>query len=154
MCENYWSILEPLEEDLLEPPRMQFRLDRALRGSFTSRNLPIPPLPAYRSLPRIAIQRDAPRPLWSCGTFALSSTLHLLLGSIPPRTLPTQFITREHMLALHRALLEWLIQGNPLDLSRGGCLHRGIHPLRGHTQAPTAASASPPRTYFRRAKQG
>ncbi len=63
MCKSYWSILDPLEKDLLEPPRMQFRLHIALRESFTSRNLPIPPLPAYRSLPRIAIQRDAPRPL-------------------------------------------------------------------------------------------
>jgi hypothetical protein len=122
MCESYWSILDPLEEDLLEPPRMQFRLRRALRESFTSRNLQIPPVPVYRSLPRKAIQRDASRDPWSCGTFAMSTTLHLLLGGIPPHTLPTQFITMEHMLALHGALLEWLLQSNPLDLWRGGCL--------------------------------
>jgi len=51
MCPGYWSIIDPLEEDLSEPPPMQFRLHRALRESFTSPNLPIPPLPAYRKLP-------------------------------------------------------------------------------------------------------
>ena len=109
-------IIDPLEEDLPEPPRMQLRLQRALRESFISRNLPISPLPAYRRLPKIAVQRDAPRPLWSCGTIAMSTTLHLLLGGIPPHTLPTQFITRECMLTLHRALLEWMIQGIAPDL--------------------------------------
>jgi hypothetical protein len=89
MCQKYRSIFYPFEEDLPEPPRMQCKLHRALRGSFTSRNLPIPPVPAYRQLPRISIQRDAPRPLWSCGTFAMSTTLHLLLGGIPPQYLPT-----------------------------------------------------------------
>ena len=115
---------------------MQHKPHRALRESFTSRNLPIPPLPRYRQLPRIAIQRDAPRPLWSCGTFAMSTTLHLLLGGLPPHTLPTQFITREHMLTLHKALLEWLIQGRPPNLWQGGCLHRGIHPPPGTYTGP------------------
>ena len=89
VCQKYWSIIDPLEEDLPEPPHMQFRLHKALRESFTSRNLPIPPLPTYRKLPRIAVQRDAPRSLLSCGTFAMSTTLHLLLGGIPPHTLPS-----------------------------------------------------------------
>jgi hypothetical protein len=105
---------------------MQHRLHRALRESFTSRNLPIPPLPAYRQLPRIAIQRDAPRPLWSCGTFAVSTTCYLLLRGIAPHSFPIQFITREHIVAMHRALLEWLIQGNPSDLWTRGCLDLGI----------------------------
>jgi len=83
-CPEYWSILDPLLDNLLEPPRTQFKLHRALRESLASRNLPIPPLPTYRQLPRIAIQRDAHRPLWSCGTFAVSTTLHLLLGGISP----------------------------------------------------------------------
>ena len=59
-CPEYWSILDPLRDSLLDPPRMQFKLHRALRGSFTFQNLPIPSLPAYRQLPMIAIQRDAP----------------------------------------------------------------------------------------------
>jgi len=84
ICQEYWSILDPLEDDLLEPTRLQRKLHRALRESFSSRNLPTPPLPSYRQFPKIAIQRNAPWPLWSCGTFAVSITLHLLLGGIPP----------------------------------------------------------------------
>jgi hypothetical protein len=117
MCQEYWSIIDPLEEDLPKPPRIQYKLHRALRESFTSRTLLISPLPAYRQLLRIAIQRDAPRPLWPCGTFAMPTTLHLLLGGIPPHSLPTHFITREYMLAMHRALLKWLIHGTPPPIS-------------------------------------
>ena len=136
MCQEYRYVIDPMEEDLPEPPRMQFRLHRALRESFTSRKLPIPPLPTYRMLPRIAIQRDAPGPLWSCGTFAMFATLRLLLGGIPPHTLPREFITRIHMLPLHKALLEWLIQGSPPDLWQGGCLQRGIPPPLGTHTSP------------------
>jgi hypothetical protein len=106
LCPEYWSILDPLEGAAVAPARMQHRLHDALHESFHSRGLPTPPLPPFRSLPQIATQRDNPRPLWSCGTFAMSTTLHLLLGGTPPHSLPTQFITRDHMLALHRALLE------------------------------------------------
>ena len=144
----------PLEEDLPEPPRMQFRLNRALRESFTSCNLPIPPLPAYRRLPRIAVQRDAPMPLRSCGTFAMSTALHILLGGLPPHTLPTQFITREHMLTMHRALLEWLTQGRPLTSGKAAASTKGPIPHQGHTHAHTTTLASQPQTYFRGAKQG
>jgi len=63
VCPEYRSILDPLKNDLPEPPRMQYKLHRALMESFTSRNLPIPPLPVYRQLLRIAIQREAPMPL-------------------------------------------------------------------------------------------
>ncbi len=78
MCQNYWSIIDPLEDDLSGPPRMQFRLHRSLRESFTSHNLPTPPLPAYRKLPRIAIQRDAPQApmvLWqNCDVYHTAPT--------------------------------------------------------------------------------
>jgi hypothetical protein len=115
---------------------MQYKLHRALRESFTSHNFPIPPLPAYRKLPMIAVQRDAHRPLWSYGTFAMSTTLHLLLGGSPPHTLPTLLMTLEHMLALHIALLEWLIRGTPPSLWNMGCLNRGILPPRGTYTGP------------------
>jgi hypothetical protein len=65
LCQDYLSIIDPLEEDLPDPPpRLQFWLHKALRESFTVRNLPIPPLPAYRKLPKIAVQQNAPIPLW------------------------------------------------------------------------------------------
>ena len=66
----------------------------------------------------------------------MSTTLHLLLAGIPPHTLPRNFITREHMLALHRALLEFLIQGTPPDLWQRGCLYHGIPPPPGTHTCP------------------
>ena len=115
---RYWSILNPLEGATVAPSRMKRQLHDALHESFHFRGLPTPPLPTFRSLPQIAIQRDNPRSLWSCGTFAMSTTLHILSGGTPPHSLPTQFITRDDMMALHRALLGWLILGIPQPLGQ------------------------------------
>ena len=71
---------------------------------------------------RIAIQDDGPLPPWSCGTLAMSTTLHLLLGNKLPHDMPAGCITRDHMLALHKALLHWLLTGSPPPLWRDGCL--------------------------------
>jgi len=108
-----WSILDPLLNGMPPPPRMQYKLHRALREFFNYRNIPIPALTPYRQLPRIAIQRDASLPLWSCGTFVMPTTLHLLLGGLPPHSVMANYITREHMMSLHRALIEWLILAPP-----------------------------------------
>jgi len=62
MYEDYWSIIDPLPDIMYLPPSMQYTLHRALRESFNSRNIPIPALPPYRQLPRIAIYRDVPLP--------------------------------------------------------------------------------------------
>jgi hypothetical protein len=88
MCVDYLSILDPPSDGMPPPPRIQYKLHRALRKSFTSRNIPIPALPPYRHLPRIAIQPDAPLSLWSCGTFEMATTSHLLLGGCAPHSLP------------------------------------------------------------------
>jgi len=84
------------------------------------------PLPSYRQLPRIAIQHDAPRPNWSCGTIAMCTTLHLLLGNSRPHALPTMHISRDYMHSLHKALLAWLLTGTPPTLWEIGYLHRDI----------------------------
>jgi len=60
----------------------------------------------------------------------VSTTLHLLLRGIPPRALPVQFITREHMMALHMAPLEWLILGNPPTSKLGAASNRDPSPPR------------------------
>jgi len=53
-----------------------------------------------------------------------------------PHSLPIQFITREHMMALHVALLEWLLQGHTPDLWTRGCLNQGILPPQGTCTCP------------------
>jgi len=61
ICNDYWSLMEPLR-DLPHPPfGMQSRLHSALSKSFRARNLPVPTLPQYKQTPRIAIRQDAPR---------------------------------------------------------------------------------------------
>ena len=128
LCADYWSLLDPLTDIPCPPSGMQASLNRALRQSFLARNLPIPPLPPYQHLPRIAIQQDSPLPNWSCGTIAMCTTLHLLLGDKQPHTLPSSYIPRERMLSLHKALLAWLLTGTPPALWEIGCLHEDIIP--------------------------
>ena len=134
MSEDYWSIMNPPPDNMPPPTHMQYKLHRDLWESFNSRNLLIPALPPYRQLPRIAIQRDALLPLLSCGTFAMYTPLHLFLERRPPHSLPAIYITREQMMALHRALFEWLILGTPPVLWMADCLREDIPPPQGkHT---------------------
>jgi hypothetical protein len=137
-CADYWSILDPLS-DLTGPPRrMQHKLHRALRESFHARNLPVPPLSPFIQLPRIAIHNDAPRTLWSCGTIAMCTTLHLLLGDKQTHELPTMYVSRDHMLSLHKALLALLITCSPPALWEIDCLHRDILPPHSAHTGPYA----------------
>ncbi len=131
ICADYLSIIDPLQDLPLPPPGMQRNLNRALREAFRARNLPVPPLPPYRQAPRLALQNDAPCQSWSCGTIAMLTTLHLLLGSRQPHELPALYISRGKMLILHKALLAWLITGAPPELWTIGCLNEDIdpHPL-------------------------
>ena len=56
-------------------------------------------------------------------------------GASPPRApWPTHHQT--HMMALHRALLKWLIAGTPPALWQLGCLHQGIHPASSAHTGP------------------
>jgi hypothetical protein len=71
---------------------------------------------------RIAIQEDNPLLAWSCGTFAMSTTFHLLLGNQHPHTLPSGYISREHMLTLHKSLLKWLLTGSHPSLWGNNCM--------------------------------
>jgi hypothetical protein len=134
MCPEYWSILDPLEADLLEPPPMQIKFHRALRKSVTSRNLPILPLPVYRQLPRIAIQRDAPRSLWSCGTLAVSITLRLLLGSYPILS-RSNLSLRRHAGPTQGPSRMAHTRNPPLTFGLGAASNMGSFPHGGHAEA-------------------
>jgi len=52
----------------------------------------------------------------------MNTTLHLLLGDKHPREMSPACITRGHMLALHKALLKWLLTRTPPSLWEKGCL--------------------------------
>jgi hypothetical protein len=116
---------------------MQSKLHSAMSDSFGTRSLPVPPLHQCRQTPRTTIQQDTPRPAWSCGTIAMRTSLHLLLGDRHPHELCELYITITHMLTLHRALLEWLILDTPPALWQLGCLNQHIPPPTWPTSAPT-----------------
>ena len=64
----------------------------------------------------------------------MCTTLHLLLKGRHPHELYGQYITRDHMRTLHRALIEWLILGTPPALWQICCIHRDILPsAHAHT---------------------
>ena len=113
-----------------------------MRDFFHNQNLSIPDLPRYIQLPRIVVQRDAPRPAWSCGTFAMCNALHLVLGNKHPHELPGGYITGAHLKVLHRALLEWLLAGSPPALWTIGCLNQDIHPPHLAHTGPYARQTS------------
>jgi len=131
LCNDYWSILDPLPNSAPPSSRSRLNLHNALKKSYTSQGLPIPALPPFRQLPHLSTQRDFPLSLWSCGTLAMSTTFHLLLGKHLPHTLPPNYITRARMLALYMALLEWLILGTPPLLWDARCLHIDISAMSG-----------------------
>ena len=58
----------------------------------------------------------------------MCTTLHLLLGDRHPHELSVQHSTKTHMLALHRALSEWLVVGTTPTLGQLGCLHHDVRP--------------------------
>ena len=148
MCQEYWPLLDPLEDALLDPTRIQRKLHRALRESLTFRNLPIPPLPEYRQLPKIAIQWDSPRPLWSCGTFAMSTTLHLLLGGIPPPTPSLPNLSHGNMCCPYtEPFSNGSYWASPLTSGLGAASIRVSFLPRGHAHALIIASASQPQSY-------
>ena len=134
--------MDPLRDLPHPPPSMHSNLHTAPCETFRARNLLVPTLPKYKQDPRISVQQDALRPAWSCGTIAMCTTLHLLLGDRHPHQLPGQYITRDHILTLHRALLEWRILSTPPAMWQIGCIHRDIHPPSRPTHAPTLCLAS------------
>jgi hypothetical protein len=98
LCPEYWTILDPISLARDSYPALESQLHNALTESFIARRLPPPTLPPYIRTSRIAVQEDNPLPPWSCGTFAMNTTLHLLLGDELPHAMPPHCITREHML--------------------------------------------------------
>jgi len=142
MSEDCWYIPNPLPECLTRPLSMHYKLHRALREYFNSRNRPIPIYPTYRQLPRITAQWDAPLSSWSCGAFAMFATLHFHLGGKSPNSLPAHYNTRDDLKVLHRALLEWLILGSPPTSGPLAVYTKSYNPHKGHKQIHTSKAAS------------
>ena len=116
ICLDFWTILDPLNDNYTPSYDMITNVASALTITYQQHNEQCPPKPRYRRVQRIAIQNDSPLEPWSCGTIAILTTLHLTLGNTRPDRIPANNITRQQMLNLHQALLQWLIIGTPPDL--------------------------------------
>ncbi len=79
----------------------------------------------------------------------MCTTLNLILKNEHPHTMLERCITREHTLALHRALLHWLLTGTPPSIWDNGCLLHTARPptimsSRLHQSYNIAATAALP----------
>ena len=59
MCQEHWTILDPLRTAMASYPTLETQLLSALHESFISRG---PTLPSYKRVERIAVQNDTPLP--------------------------------------------------------------------------------------------
>ena len=98
----------------------------AIKLSYELKGIEVPKLPVYKQFKRICIQQDAPLNNWSCGTIALLTTLHLILGCKLPHEIKQSRISRNQMLNFHKALLIWLLHKIPPDLWGIDCLNTFI----------------------------
>ena len=153
MCPDFWTIIDPLHSFTSPTHSMTNNISTAIATTYLHHNLPVPPLPPFRRVNRIAIQNDLPLAAWSCGTIAVLTTLHLTLGQIRPDkiNINTDNITRRHILNFHQALLQWLILGTPPDLWNLNCINKDIircEPIRfpeAHTRCGLMQSLLLPR---------
>ena len=126
LCPEYWTFFDPLTDESIIEPVIDQNVKNAIQSSYDSKGIKVPKLPGYRQLKRICIQKDEPLSPWSCGTFALLTTFHLLLGNKLPHDIPPNSISRIQMLNLHKGLLEWLLLGKPPNLWDINCLNRSV----------------------------
>ena len=126
ICPDYWTILDPLNDNYTPSHDMLTNIASALTTTYQHYNEQCPLIPRYLRVQRIAIQNDYPLEPWSCGTIAILTTLHLTLGNTRPDRIPANSITRQQMLNLHQALLQWLIIGTPPELWNIQCLNTDI----------------------------
>ena len=105
ICREYWTGLDPLHDHPRPPGWItQANVHRSLRRFYQNRDREVPHLPQYRQLPRISIQDDQPHQ-WSCGTIALLTLIHIILGAPPPHVIPDNNITQLHTYRFHQTLL-------------------------------------------------
>jgi hypothetical protein len=116
MCPEFWTIIDPLRNFTSPTHSMTNHISTAIATIYMHHNPPVPHLPPFHMVNRIATQNDFPLAAWSCGTIAILTTLYLTLGQIRPDIINTDIINRRHILIFHQTLLQWLILGTPPNL--------------------------------------
>jgi len=126
LCPKYWTFLDPLTDESVIEPSVHENVEKAINATYEFKGMEVPIIPRYKQFKRICIQNDSPLHQWSCGHFALLTTLHLVLGSKLPHEIRENSISRKQMLNLQKALLTWLLHGTPPDLWSIDCLNKSI----------------------------
>ena len=122
ICPTYWTIIDPLYDHPNTRSTMNANIRSALHKAYNTKGLPRPSLPNYRPIHKIATQNDGMSGAWSCGTYAMLTTLHIVLSDKRPDQLQPNSISRGNMTNFHEALLHWYILGIPPDLWDLQCL--------------------------------
>jgi hypothetical protein len=100
-------------------PNIHENVEKFIKKSYELKGMEVPKIPTYKKFNRICIQKYSPFLNWSCGTIAILTTLHLVLGCKRPHEImqcKPKSIPRKHMLNLHKSPLKWLFHGTPPDL--------------------------------------
>ena len=130
LCKDYWTLLDPLYEDSSLEEIMHENVSKALSEAYKSDHNTSPLIPMFRKVHKLATQKDHPYRAWSCGTFAMLTCIHLVLGNKKPDEMPENCISRQNMENFHAALLEWLLNGKKPDLWEIGSLNTSVLFLR------------------------
>ena len=81
ICSEFWTIIDPLHSFTSPTYSMTNNTLSALATTYLHHNLPVPTLPPFRRVNRIAIQNDFLLVPWSCGTIAILTTIHITKGT-------------------------------------------------------------------------
>ncbi len=83
-------------------PIIHENVEKAIKATYEFKGMEVPIIPRYKQFKRIFIQNDSPLHQWSCGHFALLTTLHLVIGCKLPHEIPENSISRKQMLNLQK----------------------------------------------------
>ena len=111
ICREYWTVSDPLDHtpSRTHPiPVWEDNLHTALTVVYRSLNIP-PVLPPYLPLPTPLSTQSDRHGAWSCGTHAMLTSLHILMGT-PPHSFPTT-LSQTQVNHFHTDLLSWLLHG-------------------------------------------
>ena len=81
LCPKYWTFLDLFTDLSVTEPIIHENVEKAIKPTYKLKGIEVPILPAYTQFNRICIQNYSPLQQWSCGHFALLTTLHLITSS-------------------------------------------------------------------------
>ena len=85
-----------------------------------------PDIPTFRNINKIAIHNDHRLQPWSCGHYAMLTSLHIICGILKPHEIPESIIKSEHMHDFQNLLLKWPLLVITRNWRNAYCLNTSI----------------------------